>query len=441
MRSLGIVILSILFCFTLAAVPAAQAQTFSVIHSFTGGQDGANPEAALTVDAAGNLYGNTYAGNLASGRDCGTQGGCGIVFKMTQRNSAWVLAPLYTFQGYSDGAGPLTPVIFGPDGLLYGAASGGGGNSGCFGGWFLGCGVIFKMQVPASTCHGVLCPWTETPIYQFIDYNDGYVPDGNIVFDHSGNLYGTTEAGGNVSRLCNAGCGTVFKLTRSGSNWEKSTIYSFAGGADGIFPESGLVMDPAGNLYGTASGGGAHNVGTVYELTPGQSGWTFNVIYTFQNTVDGAYPQGGMVIDSFGNLYGTTNTGGTGGGGTVFELSPSAGGWTFSVISSLVGLEGFGPIGSLAIDRNGNLYGATYRNGDFPGCGSVFKLTASRGWDYTNLHSFTCGDDGGFVIGGVALDASGNLYGTTIAYGPTRNQICGIEQSPMGCGVVWKITP
>ncbi len=174
---------------------------------------------------------------------------------------------------------------------------------------------------------------------------------------------------------------------------------------------------------------------------PAAQAQNFRIIHSFTAITMPLFGYAPPTVFTSGNLYGATTSGGTGGGGTVFELSPSGGGWTFSVISSLVGVENLGPFGSLAIDRNGNLYGTTYGNGNFPGCGSVFKLTASRGWDYINLHSFSCGNDGWIVIGGVALDASGNLYGTTAAYGPTRNQICGIEQSPMGCGVVWKITP
>ena len=195
-------------------------------------------------------------------------------------------------------------------------------------------------------------------------------------------------------------------------------------------------------LYGATELGGANNYGIVYQLTPSASGWTETVIYSFTNGFDGAYPLGGLVMDGSGNLYGTTSGGGIGGGGTVFELSPSNGGWTFSVIQSLTGSQsGAGPRASLTLDSSGNLYGTTQQNGPMA-CGNVFKLTPVNGrWTYTDLHDFTCGNDGGFVYGGVALDRNGNLFGTTLYYGASGNNYCGVDYAPVGCGVVWTITP
>jgi uncharacterized repeat protein (TIGR03803 family) len=199
------------------------------------------------------------------------------------------------------------------------------------------------------------------------------------------------------------------------------------------------VIDRFGILYGTTVSS-TSGFGTVYELTPSGSGWIETVIHSFQNGSDGASPYGGLVMDAEGNLYGTTASGGAGGGGTVFELSPSGGGWTFSVISSLAGTRaGGGPQGTLAFDSAGNLYGTTYLEGTHQ-CGNVFKLTHSSGqWTYSDLYDFNCGNDGGLPGGGVAVDARGNIYGTASAYGP--NDTCGYGGPTGGCGVVWELTP
>jgi uncharacterized repeat protein (TIGR03803 family) len=165
-------------------------------------------------------------------------------------------------------------------------------------------------------------------------------------------------------------------LTRSGSGWVKTTIGDYNnGGPEGLY--SGLIIDHAGNLYGTSDRGGAGNMGTVYELTPSGSGWTTTILHSFFNNGDGAQADGGLVMDNAGNLYGTTAYGGPGGGGVIFKLSPSNGGWNFSVIANLVG-PGNGPQGSLAMDAAGNLYGTTYGDGAFQ-CGNVFKLAPSGG--------------------------------------------------------------
>jgi hypothetical protein len=193
--------LSILFRLAILPLSAAQAQSFSVLHGFTGQQDGANPYGGLIFDGAGNLYGTTYAGGNMRLFTCNS-GGCGIVFKMTRRNSAWVLSPLNTFNLY-DGAGALGPVIFGPGGLLYGSLSQ-GGNGNCYEGAFYACGVVYTLQPPATACHTALRSWTENLIYQFPTLEDGFYAAGNLVFDQAGNLYGTTEYGGTGGCLATA---------------------------------------------------------------------------------------------------------------------------------------------------------------------------------------------------------------------------------------------
>jgi uncharacterized repeat protein (TIGR03803 family) len=165
------------------------------------------------------------------------------------------------------------------------------------------------------------------------------------------------------------------------------------------------------------------------------SGWTLQTLYDFPNTADGSNPLGQVIFDAAGNLYGGCQSGGTGGGGTVFELSPSGGGWSYHVLYSFSG-NGNGPIGTVALDAAGNLYGTTYGDGAY-GLGSIFKLSPSGGdWAYTDLHDFTGGDDGANPFGGVSLDANGDLYGTT-TYGGTRQ---GSWCQQQGCGVVWRIT-
>ena len=235
-----------------------------------------------------------------------------------------------------------------------------------------------------------------------------------MIFDKAGNLYGTTYTGGMANR------GVVFELTPSGSGWTETVLHSFTGSPDGAYPSSGMTFDPAGNLYGTTqSGGCSTGCGTVFELTPSLSGWTETVLYNFRGPNDGVVPYGGLVLDPAGNLYGTTPYGGAGGGGTVFELTPSNGGWVFGVLYSFV-LEGTGgPTDTLARSAAGNLYGTVFSGGNFNGCsgygcGSVFELSPSGGgWIFTSLHEFHDGKDGGNPYAGVILDPAGNLYGTT----------------------------
>jgi uncharacterized repeat protein (TIGR03803 family) len=258
---------------------------------------------------------------------------------------------------------------------------------------------------------------------------------GNLIFDSAGNMYGTTWGGGNSLE------GTVYELSPSHGAWVQTVLHSFSGVADGEFPRAGLVIDSVGNLYGTAPDGGTGSncsgggCGVVYELTPSGSGWTEAILHTFQGT-DGAGPVAGLVKGPSGELYGATGAGGTHGNGVIFELIPSGGNWTYSVLYNFQGpASANGPYGNLALDRAGVLYGATYSGGAF-GAGSVFKLApVSGGWVYTPLHDFTGAADGALPIGAVALDANGNLYGTA-ATGGTNSCYNGIS-----CGVIWEITP
>jgi uncharacterized repeat protein (TIGR03803 family) len=398
------------FVLTVAASQAAQAVTFSVIYNFTGGTDGMTPYSGLTIDAAGNLYGTTLTGAA----------GFGTVFKLTKSGSNWILTTLYSFTGGTDGAGPRSKVVLGPDGNLYGQTFAGGG-SGCAG---RGCGTIFTVR---KVCPGPICHWTESVIYRFSGGTDGGEPVGGLLFDRSGNLYGTTEIGGKPHSCGNLGCGTVFKLTSSGGRWTETVLYEFQGGTDGTFPNGGVILDAYGNLYGTTCCGSMHNAGTVFELTPAGGGWTEKILYAFQGSTDGKEPDTGLIFDTRGNLYGSTIFGGTGRGGTVFELSPSGGSWDFSVLYSASGDAG--PFGTLTMDANGNLYGTTLQDG-LHLLGSAFKMSSSGGtWAYTSFHDFTGGSDGDLPESSLVFDTAGDLY-CTAAYGGAH-----------GDGVVVEITP
>ena len=426
--------LSILFALAILPLAATQAQTFTVLHSFTGQQDGSGPDAGLTLDAAGNLYGTAYAGGNNTLYTCHFTG-CGVVFKLSRRHSTWVLSPLNTFN-VINGIGPVAPVVFGPGGLLYGSTSQGGVQD-CSNLGYPGCGVVYTLQPSATACTTALCSWTESLIHQFSNLQtDGYYPAGSLAFDQAGNVYGATAFGGERGDCLGYGCGTVFQLTRSGSGWVKTTLadYNFYDGDPSIL-YSGLIIDRAGNLYGSSEEGGSQGNGTVFELSRSGSGWTTTILHNFSFGGEGQ-PIGGLVMDNAGNIYGTTSYGGSGDGGVVFQLSPSNGGWSYSIIANLVGgASSSGPQGSLAMDAAGNLYGTTYNEGAFQ-CGNVFKLTPSGGqWNFTDLHDFTCGNDGGYPAAGVTLDGSGNLFGTTSNFGPSGT--C----SGHGCGVVWEITP
>jgi uncharacterized repeat protein (TIGR03803 family) len=393
------------FALTVVLTQSAQAQTYNVIHNFTGEGDGANPQAGFTMDQAGNFYGTTSRG----GR------GDGTVYRLSNKGSNWVVNPLYTFSGVNDGSAPSTGVIFGTDGSLYGTTYAGGGS---------GVGTVFSVKPSAIACKTALCPWTETVLYRFTGGGDGANPYyGELIFDQAGNLYGTTLYGGAY------GYGAVFELVTSQGGWTESVLYSFTGGNDGWLLSGGLVFDKAGNLYGTALLGGDYNGGTVYQLTPSGSGWTENTLYSFQGGNDGDHPYPGLIFDQSGNLYGATADGGQGGSGAVFELTPSGGAWKYTLIYSLIGGFNCGPSGNLMMDGAGNLYGATNCDGAY-GLGSVFKLTPAGGnWTYTSLHDFTGGSDGKNAGSVLMLDKTGNLWGTAYAGGSH------------GLGVVWEITP
>ena len=393
---------------SLLATAAAQAQTMTVLHSFTGGADGSSPRAGVALDRAGNVYGVTPYGGSRMG-NCGGIGGCGVVYRAAPRNGAWIFTPLYIFQGGEDGAEPWSTVTVGPDGALYGTTLIGGG-SGCSN----SCGTVFRLAPSAQFCHMALCPWTETIIYHFAtDPNGLGLPFGGVIFDAAGNLYGI--AGGSA----NGGC-AVYKLSPSGGSWTLSVLYNLQAATDGTLSMATPAMDAAGNLYGTTTFGGANGYGTVFELVHSAGGYTFNLLYTFTGSNDGGDPTAGVAVDAAGNVFGDTAF-----GGGVFELTRSGSEWNYSVIVPFVG--GLEP--PISLDSAGNIYGTGNADGTH-GLGSVFKLTYSNGvWTHNIIYSFGGGDGGVLPLSSVAFDSNGNLYGTT-NYGGSG-----------GAGTVWQLTP
>jgi uncharacterized repeat protein (TIGR03803 family) len=256
---------------------------------------------------------------------------------------------------------------------------------------------------PPATSGG---SWTETVLYGFLGGTDGAAPGSDLIFDAAGNLYGTTMGGGDASSD-----GTVFQLTppSQGGPWTETVLYRFAGGADGKAPLSGLVFDKVGNLYGTTLFGGTTSAGIAYQLMPPSTlggNWTEAVIHTFGHGNDGLDPEAGLILDNSGAVYGTTIT------GTVFKLTPPA--WTEKILFTFTGGGSSGSWPCALTARQGSLYGLTRLGGSATNTGTAFQLTPSSGtWTQTTLYSFTGGNDGGEPCGRVVFDQSGNLYGTS----------------------------
>jgi uncharacterized repeat protein (TIGR03803 family) len=407
-----------------AIVPTqAQARKFKVLHTFHG-KDGANPVSVLVRDNEGDLYGTTGIGGTGK---C-SQYGCGTAFKLDNAGKqVW----LHSFEGGS-GYVPYSGLLRDASGNLFGTTANGGKiNNTCGGIQAGGCGVVFEIDKTGKT---------EKVLHKFTGDPDGFFPEALLVKDAAGNLYGTAYVGGNF------GLGAVFKINTTG---KERVLYSFTGGADGCFPYPGVTLDTAGNLYGVTSLGGSgfcnSGYGVVFKVdTAGDE----TVLHTFEGS-DGYDPDSVLLFDSKGNLYGTTAHGGSSlgcgntGCGTVFELSPQSGGqWSETLLYSFCSLsnctDGETPgTGPLVRDSAGNLYGTTavggtYRNCNGEACGVVFKLDTNG--KETVLHSFTGGADGANPMAGLTRDSYGNLYGTTQAGGA----IC--VQS-FTCGVVFKIAP
>lgn len=346
-----------LVAFALLSVGAfAAGPKLQVLHSFSGGTDGYQPLATMVADAAGNLYGTTPAGGSNTLCLGGAYAGCGTVFKLTpptKRGGAWKETILYRFSG-ADGAFPAAGLVMDKAGNFYGTTEEGGTFNGVCSNAFIdyGCGLVFELSPRAGGT------WAETVLYEFVGQSDGASPVANLAFDASGNLYGTTQGGGAV------GAGTVYELSPNGSQgWSETVLYQFQSGFDGAFPLAGVTLDQTGNLYGTTEAGGAIGPGTVFKLSPPQmqgGSWTENILYSF--TASAGEPYGVLIFDKAGNLYGTTSWP----KGNVFELIPSAGdSWTEIQLYAFGSTRISVPLAGLTLDNIGNLYGTA--TGDFCG--------------------------------------------------------------------------
>lgn len=375
----------------LSTLSLAQAQTFTMLHTFTG-SDGANPQSTLIQDAAGNFYATTFYDGKS---------GYGTVFKMAPNHKVTVL---YSFAGPPDAANPAGPLLRDKSGNLYGTTVWGGASNQ---------GAVFKLSSTGD----------ETVLYSFAGNTaDGSNPEGGVISDSEGNLFGTTEGGGDGAG-CGGyiyGCGIVFEIDTAG---HETILHTFNGEGDGAIPWAGLIRDAAGNFYGTTVEGGTAGLGTIFKLDTAGS---LTLLHSFAGA-DGAYPYGPVIRDAKGNLYGATYQGGSSKVGTVFKLSTSG---KVTVLHNFTGNnDGAYPPAGLVRDAAGNLYGTTAQGGSSSNMGTVFKVdTANK---ETVLHSFTTPRQGMLPEAGLLLDKTGNLYGSTY-YGGPRND---------NDGTIFKLTP
>jgi uncharacterized repeat protein (TIGR03803 family) len=362
----------------------AHAQTEEVLYSFTGTSDGSQPASNLTMNN-GNFYGTTYAGGL----------GYGTVFEVSPNGTGgWTETTLYSFcpvAGCADGQNPTySYVMFDSQGNLYGTAFGGGAN---------GYGVVFKLTNSGGT-------WTESVLYSFANAPDGANPENGLIMDSAGNLYGSTHGGGGNGKGC------VYELSPSGNTWTERVIYDINSA------HSALTLGPTGTIYGTT-------YTTIFELTPnGSGGWTPTVLFTFDSAgsaTEGYDPNGTLVLDGAGNLYGTTETGGANNAGVVFKLTPAqTTPWPETLLFSFGGNAKYGPNGSdpvagIVFDSKANIYGTT-KAGGVKGAGTVYELVApasSKGLYQEHVVFNFDGEDGAKPLSALIIDSSGYLYGTT----------------------------
>jgi len=380
-----------------------------------------------TSDGANPRAGLTQdgAGNFYGTTEVGGAYDRGTVFELVKSSSGYTMNVLHSFNDDTANDGGVPRADLVMDG------SGNLYGTTETGGDYTA-GTVFMISPPA-TAGGA---WTETVLHSFNTDTEGDGPHAGLVRDASGNLYGTLYSGGDPTCYC----GAVFELTppaTSGGAWTETNLYNFTGdgtNGDGYDPEAGLVM-VSGNLYGTTEyGGGTNDDGTVFELSPSSGSWTETVVHSFQGyPSDGAEPAARLALAG-GNLYGTTSSGGANDGGTVFELSGSAETVLYSFTST--GGDAKEPYAAVIMDGTGNLYGTTAYGGTNDD-GAVFKLTPSSGgsgaWTETTLHSFTNVPDGYQPYASLLRDASGNLFGTTVYGGDSSCQF--------GCGIVFEVSP
>jgi hypothetical protein len=417
-----------------------------VLYSFQGSPDAATPAGGVVFDKAGNLYGAALGG---------PQGSQGTVFQLVppaKKGDPWTESILYVFQGkpVNDGQIPTGGLIIDSAGNLYGVTGYGGAGNCVLLGILVGCGTVYELSPPAQKGGA----WTETVLYSFPTSKQGYLPNGDLVFDSAGNLYGATMFGGGHGTTCNdfyQYCGAVFELSppkTKGGKWTEKVLHGFKGGTDGANPNGGLVFDSKGAIYGTTFGGGnesgqcgAGGCGTAFELKPPATNggvWTEKILHRFQPQ-DGANPAAGIVFGTNGSLNGTVSAGANSGSGALFALTRPTGGslpWKETVLYRFSdGNDGTSPEGSLIFDASGSLYGAVL--GGATHSGVVFRLKPQnhRGsWSFSTLYSFVGPPDGSEPKAKLIFDGLGNLYGTT-QYGGTGTACQG------GCGTAFEVSP
>jgi hypothetical protein len=458
----GRIRICLLFAVALAlSIPASAEWKEKVLYSFQGGtNDGSVPIGSLVFDKQGNIYG---ALEFYGPGSCAPQGNaCGAVYQLTppaQKGDAWKETLIYEFQGKgaNDGELPAGGLLIDAEGNLYGVTAYGGTGNCTLLGVAAGCGTVFELSPPKQKGGA----WTETILYSFPTMKQGYFPGGSVVFDKAGNLYGATSFGGTKGTTCDpyygGQCGVVFEISppkHKGGAWTQKVLHDFPGTAsgkqdgDGAEPNGGLVLDSKGTIYGTSYFGGngtavcgSIGCGTVFSFTPPtkQGGvWTEKIIHRFSGQ-DGGEPSSGVILGTSGTLYGTT-LGGIHGYGCAYELTPSTNGkWKETVLYTFTDDQnGAWPEAAFVRDSTGNLYATAYNGGGESQNGNTFKLSHQKNgkWSLAVLHGFADGiPDGEYPAAPLIFDKAGNLYSTTQDGGSGTN--CRF----LGCGTVFEVSP
>jgi uncharacterized repeat protein (TIGR03803 family) len=373
---------------------ATAASNHQVLFNFTGGHDGGNAATDLVFDSAGNGYGTTVVGGDA---------GCGTIFKVTPAaHGQWTETKLWSFSCFNDGKNPHGGVTLDAAGNIYGTTVA-GGEGFCTGD---GCGVVFELTRDGNM----------QTLYSFSGENDGFGPGGRVVFDKSGNLYGTAPDGGKH------GMGVVYQLSFHNNSWQQTVIHAFTGRNDGAVGSLGpLLIDQSGNIYGIAELGGSHQAGTAYKISPVGGMWVFKTIFAFRGSPDAGFPYGGLIPDQAGNLYGTTYYGGQFGLGSVYELRPVGTGYQERLLYSFQGgADGSSPTTTLILGGSGpvaHLFGTTSAGGNTCDCGTIFKVGIHTRSESVIYRFGSSQSDGAYPYYSLSMDMNGDLVTSTVAGG------------------------